>query len=501
MAVIGSPTSGFANVQPTKNYLGETLQYINEDQFRRKQAEEEKKQREAAAAAAAQKQQAEQRASVSKDANEKFKFKATENGNFNDALTDYSVGSLSDYVEAQTDYINTGNPQSLKRANNILASFDAFKQSADFMNGITEDYVKNADKKDPNSVQYWKENVGSMAKGNLVFHRDKNGQARVTVFKTDEKGNPTDVMVKDQDVISYANSLRPTENFDTQQALKEFYANNPLRTTTTAKGAWSYTTQDLEQKRPQAEDLAKVIVSTPSALRNEWQKMHGEYKTDFTDEEKKQVFDNFVKNTLGGYGAKNSTEYDYDAVTRRMAENRKAKEEKTSYGVVEIPPIYNNSNFKPLNGYQAVSVSGTKPITVIDAVVNGKKLDPISSPKLESYTVFQNANGKRQILAEVSYLDVKSSTLSPEEQRNFTVGSVKNEDQRNDAEKLAISKVMKGAEYKKAVVPMSESDALKYAKQLGFKDVNEMKDAAKGYSSQPNQPQAQPSTPHKRRPY
>lgn len=347
MAVIGSPTSGFANVQPTKNYLGETLQYINEDQFRRKQAEEEKKQREAAATAAAQKQQAEQRASVSKDADEKFKFKATENGNFNDALTDYFVNIMSAYTDSKMDYINTGNPQSLKKANNLLASADAFKQSADFMNGITENYAKDPSKYDPNSVQYWKENIGSMAKGNVVFYPDKNGQARVTVFKTDEKGNPTDVMVKGQDVISYANSLRPTENFDTQQALKEFYANNPLSTTQTQKGAWTYSRQNPEEKRPQAEELAKAIVSTPSALRNEWQKMHGEYKTDFTEEEKKQVFDNFVKTTLGGYGAKNSTEYDYDAVTRRMAERRQAKKDEvqlttTTFG--DTKPILDNFN-------------------------------------------------------------------------------------------------------------------------------------------------------------
>ena len=71
----------------------------------------------------------------------------------------------------------------------------------------------------------------------------------------------------------------------------------------------------------------------------------------------------------------------------------------------------------------------------------------------------------------------------------------------SDAEKLVVSKVMKGAEYKKTVTALNESDAFKFARPLGFRDVNEMKNAAKGYSSQPNQPQAQPSTPPKRRPY
>lgn len=493
MAVIGSPSSGYGKVEPVKNYLGESLQYINDDQFRRKQAEEEKAQRAAAASAAAQKEERDIRAKVAGDATEKFKAKATENGNFNDSLTDYAASSLPDYVDNYTNYVKTGNPEYLKRANNILASFDTFKQAADVMNGITEDYTKNADKKDPRSVQYFKENLGSMEKGNVVFHRDKNGQARLTVFKSDENGNPTDVIVKDQDVISYAQSLAPTNKFDRQGLLADFYKNNPLSTTTKDNNFLSVTKNNPEEKRGQAESLADYIVANPQGLRDAWAEMNkGEYKTTFTPDEKKKVRDYLVENTLGGYAKIYKEDRDYNAQTARAAEVRQAKkEEPASYGTVEVPPIYNNSPFKPLNGYQAVSTTNTKPITAIKTYFNGQEAT-LSNPKLESYTVFQNPNGQRQILAEVSYLDVKSSKLSPQEEKMFSIGSAKPEEQRTEQEKMVISSVMKGAEYKKVVVPLSESDALKYAKQLGLGSVNQMKDAAKGYSNQPQQ-QAQPT--------
>ncbi len=172
----------------------------------------------------------------------------------------------------------------------------------------------------------------------------------------------------------------------------------------------------------------------------------------------------------------------------------KDEKDKTTYTTVEVAPEFTKAGVTPRKGYKTVSVTGSKPIPGVkgfvevneeikDAKGNGtgkyrksKKEKIYSLAQLDAYTVETLPNGERSVTAVITYPDIKTSTLSPEEENVFL--KFRNGGKLTETEEMTVSRVTKGAEYKKEVVRLSEKDAFKFSKQMGFDNVNQMKDAA-----------------------
>jgi len=216
---------------------------------------------------------------------------------------------------------------------------------------------------------------------------------------------------------------------------------------------------------------------TPTEILKSFSK---EFNIDLNNPKKVEEFKNSMKEALR-LRAKGGKQEEYitnpiEWERLNMQKNKDAKEEEknqVSFNLVEVPPAIKTAGVKPAEGYKAVSVSNSKPIPYIQGVAGGKK-QTFTNAQLNSYTVVKNKLGQRSIVAEIVYQDSKGSTLSTNDM--MLLDSPQTPQSEKD---LILSRVTKGAENKNAVVNLSEADAEKFRKQMKFKDVNEMKTAAK----------------------
>jgi hypothetical protein len=165
-----------------------------------------------------------------------------------------------------------------------------------------------------------------------------------------------------------------------------------------------------------------------------------------------------------------STKVDVDNSARNTAnENaRNAKKEdkdKATWGVVETPPIYKSSNIPLAKGYKTIAIQGKVTIPAL-GFKSDKGNQVITNGQLQSYSIRKNSLGQRQVVAEIVY-EYEKGTSSKE------VREVDNEYRESFATTTT------GKKNKVKVVTLTEKDAKIFAIQLGFKDVNAMKDAAR----------------------
>lgn len=155
------------------------------------------------------------------------------------------------------------------------------------------------------------------------------------------------------------------------------------------------------------------------------------------------------------------------AASKEARDIRKENEEKATWGVVETPPAYKEAGFTPSSGYKTIAIQGKTVIPALEYKANGKK-EIITNGQIQSYTVKTNSAGIRSIVAEVVYEDVKATRAKDAGAENAQ--SLSNE---------SSATTTTGQQNKTKIVPLTEKDAKIFAVQLGFKDVNQMKDAAR----------------------
>lgn len=152
------------------------------------------------------------------------------------------------------------------------------------------------------------------------------------------------------------------------------------------------------------------------------------------------------------------------------------KKNKVSYGVVTTPPAFKEAGYNSMTGYKTVAVQGkvTMPAITFKGTTkkDGKsteKEETITNGQIQSYTVVKNGKGQRSIVAEVAYEDEKS-VRSKESDPNAKP-SLYSDD--------SGTTVTTGERKKTKIIPLTEAQADVFSRQLGFKNVNEMKDSAR----------------------
>ena len=182
------------------------------------------------------------------------------------------------------------------------------------------------------------------------------------------------------------------------------------------------------------------------------------------------VSDMSLRTKSGREETRKDSALDWERERRLAASEKKAEDNPVSLNVVETPPIYKEANRMPAKGYKTVSLTNGPVVNSI--VVKGKT---ITNPRMDSYSVFKNKNGVNQIVAEISYEDTKGASREV-----FTGGDTAKENT--------------GLRLKTKVVVLTQEDAVKFARKIGFQNTNEMKRAAAVAVSESSKGSQRPKT-------
>lgn len=478
-------TGAFATVQPLqRNDIGDALQQVEENGFRyraEKRLEDEKK-----AKAEADKQKA------LDDDLSKINAQTTGYGS-PDAVAIGAGSKLRDAVadkwrEMQSGKISSTEYNIFKQ--NALSEISAIDQANKRINTQASDYAKQvADGKiDSAFAEDAKKFGGVYDNGNIYTEVGPDGKLVLIPFEKSQDGKI--IPLGRSDVKSFgSNAFTPIPNYDIESDMAGFRKSNEPDLTESLGYTTKTGTKGLTPRLERVID-AKVdaIVADPLTLASVYSKISGEAKRILSEDEKKLAKDYLVKRYEGMY----NTEKTIDEATQRanlnLSERKykddKEKEQIVSFGQVETPPQYEETGIKPREGYKTVSISGKQvPVNVIKAKEkdgNGKVTDKsYNLATLKSYTVTTKPDGQRAIVGEISYPDIKTSTLSEADKDILEIPDLSATTEQKAQKELVLSKVTKGAEYKTKIVNLTEEDAFKFAKNMGLKNVNEMKDASK----------------------
>jgi len=153
--------------------------------------------------------------------------------------------------------------------------------------------------------------------------------------------------------------------------------------------------------------------------------------------------------------------------------NAKDNKDKITYGVVTTPPSYGSAGIESAEGYKTVAIQGKTNLEALTYGV-GSKTETITNANIQSYTVIRQSNGMRQIVAEITYQDIKGQRVKEEQ-----TGEPATIDDIANAGSGGGDSITIGEQNKVKIIPLTEKDAKIFALQMGFKSVNEMKDAAR----------------------
>jgi len=282
----------------------------------------------------------------------------------------------------------------------------------------------------------------------------------------DRNGDGT---VNNLDVIPYEGLLKGDTPWTFQ---KQFDLDNMAATDAKDVGYNDITTDNnfksVQEKKPRLNQIvgrAESIVRNPDgsateAALSQLRKLGLDNTPENLNKVKQYYVDAVLRNT-------NYTKTEKEDNSNKLAASKAAKEEKNqvTWGIVETPPAYENSGSKPASGYKTIAVQGK---TILPALTyyDGKKKETLTNAAIQSYTIGKKENGERYIIAEVVYQDTKS--------QNTKVEGIETKDGKE------VTSTTTGNETKLTrIANLTEKDAKIFALQLGFDNVNQMKDAAK----------------------
>ncbi len=378
----------------------------------------------------------------------------------------------------------------LAKSNNLEKNIDTIKQLQEGLVARTAELQKGLDSGElsPELNKQRKDELNSIIKDyKFKLLNDENGVLRVRYGNENQVYDPDGDGVANEFTLSELLDGRKLGNFKPKFQPTKWLADAKPRygtketvtdgnyTKTTIKGFNPDLQGELNKEVDTlfGESVAGMSDNAKSYLADikniDYKSMDEKQFSEFKEEYKNQF--------KAQYDATDKKERDYGAMnaSQRLAydKSKDAEKKKVEYEVVTTPPVYEKAGVKPAQGYKTVSVSNAKPIPYLQGFV-GKDKRTITNGSIASYTVEKDKAGNRVVVAEIVYQDSKSSTLSKEDQMILQDNTVPQE-----TKDLILSKVNKGAENKSVIMRLTEKDGVKYAKDLGFDDYNEMKRTAR----------------------
>lgn len=476
-------TGSYATVEAPQDNILQAMQHVDNLDYRAKQD------RKANEIAKAKKQ--EENLKELEEYNAKFGVTLTGNQSINDLTTSYAVQARDKAADLTRRIQTTSNQNEKAKLMNergrLVQSFDVLKQLPTILNDKVKEISEGVEKGiyNPRDLDAVQKTLGQIDSGKAHLYVDENGQPRVTIYDTDEEGNPTSIIQKDQTIAELLSSANPylSSKYDTANGIADQFLKQVKLDK--SKVQTGFTTVTKEQMSQRVKDMAtqkgKEVSTNDSEVYEIWERMGNDPKRTFTQEDRDKVAEYVTKDLLGKYNETYEKDIDQSAMTGRMNALKEDKEEKPSYNVVATPQEYASAGFNPAKGYKTVSITTQKQkpvnnITMYDKKSGDEKV--YNNVFLNNYTVVKNAQGQRSVVAQITYPDVKTSTLTPSEKNDWEK-FLKNPESLTSEEEMSISRITKGAEYKTKTVPLREADVVKFKSTVGASNANEMKDLAR----------------------
>jgi hypothetical protein len=483
MAVIGKRGS-YGTIAPIQgNPLGDAMQDIEDNAFKyraekrledeaKKKAEEEKnKEIEASIKAVkAETTPYETRNAMVIDFANKLRDgvyqKAMDYKNGKLSKTEYDIFNAN--AQAQIATLN----ESSKRLTQKNADMTKLVQEGKLARGFEEDAISLGGAVDKNQISWRMRPDGVMEA--IVYEKDPNtGEIKIL-----DKGGLEKI-----GEVAYT----PVMNVDFDVELEQFKKTNPMDVIETLNPMTKQKVTQLTQRlKENISNYVDAKLTDKNALSVAYYEATGERERNISDDKKIEIAKQYLKDK---YEKSYQKEIGVDEATQRAnfgLAKRKAEEdeEKPDFNIVETPPSYAQARVKPGKGYKTVSITmkNQKPVSMISAFDFDDKGNQVrkeySLATLNSYTVEVNKKGKRGIVAEITYPDIKTSSLTPSESSIFSKFKT-NPDALTEEEQLVVSKITKGAQYKTEVVRLTEKDAVKFKNTVGAKNAQEMANLAR----------------------
>lgn len=466
-------TGSFATTEAPQDNVLQSMRYVDQLDYRAKQdkalADQEKAKKDA------------ENLKEIDDYRNKFGVNLTGNQNINDLVIPYASQARDKAAElTKRIQLSSNNQEKAKLMadrNRIVQSFDVLKQVPDILNAKAKEIAEGIEKgkfneRDVDAIQ---ETLGQLEKGQAHLYVDDNGQARVTIFKTDENKNPTGIIDKEQTIVELINSatpyLKPTYDINGGIA-EQFTSQVKLDETEIQKGFTTVTQKQLSDRvKQQAKKKGQEVSTIDSEVYELWQRMGNQPKRKFTEEDRQKVAKYVEEDLLNRYNTEYKKEIDQSGILaqQKFAYDKKKEDQKTAtFGQVEVPRSIRAAGYTPSKGYKAVSVTSSKPFPILGG---------ITLASVNSYTVTSDGTGKKRIIAEVVYPDVKTTTLTAKEQQAWDT-FLKEPEKLTPEQDLEVSRISKGATNKTSIISLDEADSFKLAKQIGLNNQNEVMEAA-----------------------
>jgi hypothetical protein len=468
MAVIGK-TGSYATTEAPQDNIMQAMQYVDQLEYRAKQDK-------AAQAKAKAQAKAEKEKEIVADL-EKIKALPTGNRGYDAPVIEATTKLSEKYASYARDYANgkMSKTEFKVRSSHLLSQVSLINEKSKLVIDkykTFEDLLKN-DKLEKG----FEDGAVSLGKtidnGQIYPELDENDNIVMIAYDVDENGNK--VIVEKNGLADFGNAkLNPTMKVDFQGEVKSFKENNKIGLLEDITDNIKIGKRELikgSKTDNNIRSFAAARVQDPNFLRIAYRNKTGETKYDITDSNDIALAEDWVYNQIyNSYTDEINKDEAMGMANLGLGYARLKQDEKqkTTFGQTEVPLNITSAGYKPAMGYKGVSVTSAKPFPIIGGITLGM---------VNSYTVTTDGTGKKRIVAEVVYPDVKSSTLSPEENNAWMKFS--NEEELNKEEEMIVSKISKGAENKVKVISLDDPDVYKLAVQMGFDNQNKVFEAAK----------------------
>jgi hypothetical protein len=457
----------YANIQPVNDPLAGAITFAD-DVFARKRKEDADK------LALQKKEKEAKQAQDEKDLNIQGEFTGygTPDGAMMSALVKAKEKLSDDMRKRDSGEISRSEYNIRKQ--NLMTNIDYLKNKAKNINTQSTNYAEMI-KKGEVATPFTQDAMrfgGALEKGNIDVEIDEKSNFNYKVFdKNTETGEVS--IVEKGNILEFGNeSFAPVRSFNFDEDLELFKKNNPRKITETKNGLLMEEITDIgENTKKNIQTQVNGLLQDPDILSNAYYLSGGNPERNITDPKKIQQAKDYLVSKYTNSFEKDIKLQEAVQAARLNRDIQKDKEKEATYGVVETPPEFTKAGVIPRKGYKTVSVTGSKPVA---------RIGQFNLASLDSYTVTTKPDGQRAVTAVITYPDVKTSTMAPAEKNLFLEALNKQDNGQSltQEEDLVIQKATKGAEFKKEVINLSEKEAYKYAQQMGFENVNQMKDAA-----------------------
>lgn len=456
-------TNAYATTQPIQgDPIGRAMNIVEQNAFRYREEEQEK-------ADAAKKAEEARQKGIAELAGD-YDYDISGFSSIDDPVYNFAMEAKKNVADLQQRMLQNPNMSQMEIADykrQIAKQDQSFKYLKQFptllkakVDGISKGIADGKYYK--SDLERLQNEIKNLETGKFKLNIDKNGNPKITVYEQDENGAYTKV-IKETGLGDYVNSLNPRKNFEYVKTIDDFSKNIKPRVTATQNGI---NITKKEQLTPQI--INSVDLYAESLLSDK------DYRSIILEEnpslDESQLRQKITDDIYARILTKNEQSLDSSMYGTNVRAAQDAQKTKVNFTKVDVPKSMRSAGITPSNGFTAVSVSSNvKPIDFAGGV---------TMPKISTYTITTDSFGKPGVYAEIVYPDVKTSTLSPEEQNVFA--KLRNGEELTETEELTVSRVTKGAENKTKSIKLEDAEAAKFAMNMGLGSIEEMVELAKG---------------------